>query len=388
MKILLVNSNPVVSRLTALSARKESVKLDEIKDISELKNSDYDIVFVDFESYSRELSTVLGNSNISKRVLFHTQDDREKPEIFNITILKPFLPSEVSAVLRERKIELEKNPPQEPEEEYLDLNELIAEKKDDLTPITLEDDKVKSQKKKEDIEVEPMPLIEDEIIEPKIEKEIEDKKDKIELEPTNIIDDKKLEEELLEELNQSKDKIEKIEKSPDLNIVELPREEARDESKLFELDIDDNKESSSDTNELFEVDSEVDSSDELKDELLNFDIDSKDEVDFDTNLEDKSTKILDGDEISNIKNLLNSEEIIDEDVSLEDVMTTTTPKEYIKLEKKTKKKKKKKAKKSIDNPKLSSEVITDTLRAMPIDDLRRLLLGTKIHITIEFPKEF
>ena len=34
MKILLVNSNPVVSRLTALSARKESVKLDEIKDIS------------------------------------------------------------------------------------------------------------------------------------------------------------------------------------------------------------------------------------------------------------------------------------------------------------------------------------------------------------------
>ena len=51
---------------------------------------------------------------------------------------------------------------------------------------------------------------------------------------------------------------------------------------------------------------------------------------------------MDGDEISNIKNLLNSEEIIDEDVSLEDVMTTTTPKEYIKLEKKTKKKKKRK----------------------------------------------
>ncbi len=423
MKILLVNSNPVVSRLTALSARKESVRLDEIKDISALKKSDYDIVFVDFESYTQELSNLLSNSDIPKRVLFYTQDDKEKPEIFNITILKPFLPSEVSAVLRERKIEIEENPPTE---EYTDLNKLIAEKKDDLAPInisekkdkTVESKKTKVEEKRDELELEPINLIEDEILEKKrdnIELEpitlikeetvesqkpkIEVKKRKNELEPITLIDDKITEEELLAEFSQSGDKLKKIEKSPDLGIVELSLEEAKDESKLFELDIDedstikdsglleiDNNKKSSDTNELLEIESRDNN---FKDEILDLDMDSKNEVNFDTPpKEQKSTKILDGDEISNIKSLLDSDKEIDKDISLEDVMTTTAPQVYTKVEKKNKKRKKRKAKKEIENKKLSSEIITDTLSALPIDDLRRLLLGTKIHITIEFPKEF
>ncbi len=45
MKILLINTNPVVSRLTALSARKEGVELDEVRDVSEIDNIDiYDII--------------------------------------------------------------------------------------------------------------------------------------------------------------------------------------------------------------------------------------------------------------------------------------------------------------------------------------------------------
>jgi len=433
MKILLVNNNPVVSRLTALSARKESVKVDEIKDISELKNSDYDIVFVDLESYSDTLSKALSNSNIQKRVLFHTQNERDNPKIFNLSIIKPFLPSEVSTILRDTKMEIDEKANQmEEEEEYLNIDELVAEKKDDLAPMT---------------------IIEEEII-------------------------KNEEENLLAELNQSKDKINKITKSPDLEIKEpvlLVTEEKKDVNKLFEPDNDDKK-STPNTNELFELDK----SNDLKDELLDFDLESKDEVSFDippkdekideeitleniitptapqkddntkvvnkdkiSNIEnllddeksdeeftleditiptapkkddntkvvenlsdneeiilenittpttpqkDDSTKILDQDEISNIKNLLNNDDKeSDEEITLESIMTTTAP--LVETPKKVKKKKKKKykmVKKSEDSEKLSSELITETLSAMPIDDLRRLLLGTKIHITIEFPNE-
>jgi hypothetical protein len=36
----------------------------------------------------------------------------------------------------------------------------------------------------------------------------------------------------------------------------------------------------------------------------------------------------------------------------------------------------------------SVEVLSQTLGAMPIDDLRRLLLGAEVNISIKFPKEF
>jgi len=37
--------------------------------------------------------------------------------------------------------------------------------------------------------------------------------------------------------------------------------------------------------------------------------------------------------------------------------------------------------------KSGSEVIIDSISSLPIDDLRRLLLGAEVHPTIKFPKE-
>ena len=344
MKILLVNSNPVVSRLTALSARKESVKLDEIKNISELTKNDYDIVFVDFESYIEELSNVLNKSNIQKRVLFYTQDDKSKPDVFNLSILKPFLPSEVSAVLRETKIEMEQKV-QEHKEEQLELDELIAEKKDDLKPINVEDDIVK-------------------IKEPKIDTKAEEKKEKevIDFEQIDLIKEE------FENDKNSKEKL--LDKSSDLNIIEeVSVEDIKNDIKLFEVDFKDDKKN-----------------DHNKDELLDFDIDSKNEIDLNNNIKAESTKILDEDEISNIKSLLNNDEHIDGNLSLEDIMTTTTQISDTKEEKKSKKKKReKKQKESVKES--GSKVIIDSLGSLPVDDLRRLLLGSEVHITIKFPKE-
>jgi len=344
MKILLINNNPVVSRLTALSARKESVKLDEIKDISELKESDYNIVFVDIESFNSEVANFLKDANISKRVCFYSQDNKDVNKIFNFEILKPFLPSEVSAIIRDTKIEMEKEEnldleigTKEPKEEHINLDELISTKKDDLEPI-------------------------------KIEKDI-------------IKDEKQIEEKLLDELNIPKEQIDEIKKEePKIELnknIEKPIKDEIADNELFELD-----NNTIEDSELFTIDTE-----KKIDKIFDFDAESKNEVNFDTQKDnsEESTKILDKDEINNIKNLLN-DETPNNDLSLDDIIekpiTLTEPIE----EKKSKKAKKIEDTKTKED-KIAVDVITDTIKAMPVEELRQLLRGTKIHITIEFPND-
>lgn len=67
MKILLINSNPVVSRLTALSARKEEIQVEEVQNINEVKNSKYDIVFVDSDSFNKNIENSISNITAQKK---------------------------------------------------------------------------------------------------------------------------------------------------------------------------------------------------------------------------------------------------------------------------------------------------------------------------------
>jgi len=105
---------------------------------------------------------------------------------------------------------------------------------------------------------------------------------------------------------------------------------------------------------------------------------------------DNNTAILDKNEISNIKNLLDDNSEIDENLSLDDFMSSTASvdgdkkaeiKSEATIETSKKRKKKKKLKKA------GSKVIVDSLGSLPVDELRRLLLGAEVQITIKFPKE-
>ncbi len=323
MRILLINSNPVVSRLTALSARKEGVPIDEIRDIADLKESDYNIVFIDSDSLNSEILTFLKKSNTKKRVIFHTQEDKDIDDIFNYTILKPFLPSEVSSILREAKMELDEEEYEQktPKEEYLNLNEIISTKKDDLAPLEIKEDKKFTVLKGN-------------------------------------------EEKLLKELKVSKSKKEdKLDLNLDLD---------------DDLLIKDDKEGTTTKSELFELDREEDKNKrDIQDEVLDLDKDSSSEVKFE---EKKDTKILDKEETLNIKSLLESEEPSDRNhLSLDDVVEPTTP--PIDMEIKEKKSEESK------RDEVVKRVLKDTVVSLPIEELRQLLRGTKIHITIEFPKE-
>ena len=68
MNILLINNNPVVSRLLTLCTRGEHIGLDEVKRIDDIKDVRYDILFVDDASYVDHIDVLLEDRRIRKKV--------------------------------------------------------------------------------------------------------------------------------------------------------------------------------------------------------------------------------------------------------------------------------------------------------------------------------
>ena len=97
MKILLINANPVVSRLLALCTRDESIILDEVKSVDAVKDTQYDLLFVNDASYVDQVNVLLENKRIRKKVFISY--DEEPVEGFDLTIKKPFLPSQIIEIL-------------------------------------------------------------------------------------------------------------------------------------------------------------------------------------------------------------------------------------------------------------------------------------------------
>jgi len=100
MNILLINSNPVVSRLISLCIRDEDTVFEELKDANLIVLDRYDIVFVDDASYVAGLRDILANLMIRKKVLLSSKSfDEDGLDYFDEMIKKPFLPSQITAVL-------------------------------------------------------------------------------------------------------------------------------------------------------------------------------------------------------------------------------------------------------------------------------------------------
>jgi len=398
MKILLINNNPVVSRLTALSARKENIEIDEIKNISELRASNYDIIFVDGESYNNDVSNIIRNSGVEKRVLFYSQGEEDTQSFFTQSILKPFLPSEVSEILRESKLSL--------------LKEKEEKKKEDSKKSVIFDDLVEGKREKE---LEVLNVVE--------------KKDKF---------DEKLEEAFpldIDGLSNNTTSEIQLEESDKKETKKYEKDMFTLDDDLFELD--DKKDTTKDINnidnmdsDLFELDKEI-KKDILDDNApLDFDLESKEEVDFESKTEkeievpkvdgikeeiklekepeitplkeiesNNMTKILDNTEISNIKDILDGKEgaesltavpaslmSIEKKITEEENFSDENSLDMESIEAFTTKKKKKNKNKSFE--KLSTgDAIAYTLNKLPVEDLRKLLRGAKINVSIEFPND-
>jgi len=97
MHILLINNNPVVSRLLSFCLKKETIVLEEIEDIESCKRDKYHIVFVDEALYDEKLQRLKDTMTIQKTVIFtHTLMDSSH---FDVAIQKPFLPSQILEIV-------------------------------------------------------------------------------------------------------------------------------------------------------------------------------------------------------------------------------------------------------------------------------------------------
>ena len=440
MKILLINNNPVVSRLTALSARKENVELDEIRTISELKASKYDIIFVDGESYNNDVSNIIRNSGVEKRVLFYVQGGDEHQSIFTKTILKPFLPSEVSEILRDTKVTILKSKEKSKEKKkeknvnFSDLAEENSQK--DLEVLNIIENKEPTQQKKTTKETEALialasvatavsvdaSLTDDKSVKEKLD--LEDvKKETLEIKKDSF--DEKLEEafpmksedeiKVAEVVKKDTPKIEINSKKDmfdlddDIFDLDNTKETKMSDSNLFELDEKKDALNNKIDNDLFEIDKEI-KKDILEDAPLDFDIESKDEVSFESKkieIEPKTTpkietKILDNHEIANIKDIIDekdgAENLTEIPTSLMSIQEKNEDKKEEKIieDKKVIKEKEKEKEKVLEKSystennfgQLSTgDAMAHTLSKLPVEDLRKLLRGAKVNISIEFSNE-
>lgn len=100
MNILLLNTNPVVSRLIALCLRDDEHLLEEVEDTLLAKRGEYDIVFVDDLSYVNEVARALEKLTIKNKVYLSSERAADAMlENFDEVIKKPFLPSQIIAVI-------------------------------------------------------------------------------------------------------------------------------------------------------------------------------------------------------------------------------------------------------------------------------------------------
>ncbi len=101
MHILLVNTNPVVSRLMFLIlASDKSIMLDEVSEIELGTEVYYDILFIDEKCCStEERRSLLRRVHARKKILFATSRERDLEGVDRV-IRKPFLPSEITSAIQ------------------------------------------------------------------------------------------------------------------------------------------------------------------------------------------------------------------------------------------------------------------------------------------------
>ena len=129
MNILLINDNPVVSRMLTLCTRGEHIGLDEVKRVEDMKDVRYDILFVDDASYVDHIDALLDDGSIRKKV-FISYDD-EKVKGFDKTIKKPFLPSQIMKVI-----------------ESVDMSEIIEDNEEEnisIFPLSTEEEIIEEE---------------------------------------------------------------------------------------------------------------------------------------------------------------------------------------------------------------------------------------------------
>ena len=93
MKILLLNENPVVTKLVTLSTQKTSDELEIITNLQDLKSQNYDLFAVDDALYTQEIFDEVKEKINFINSLYICSRDAETVDGFTEILRKPFLPT-------------------------------------------------------------------------------------------------------------------------------------------------------------------------------------------------------------------------------------------------------------------------------------------------------
>jgi len=91
MKIVLINKNPVVSKLIELSIKDTDYKIIETEDIN-IINEDYDLFIIDDSCYNADMEQIISNKNVI--LLTNIKKFSDESHTFK-TLPKPFLPTQL-----------------------------------------------------------------------------------------------------------------------------------------------------------------------------------------------------------------------------------------------------------------------------------------------------
>jgi hypothetical protein len=100
MDILLINTNPVVSRIIALCSKDLDANI-AIKDsLQEDDLNSFNTIFIDDNLYNEEMANILKSTHLGKRVLLKSKNFELKDDVlFDYVVDKPFLPSKIIEIL-------------------------------------------------------------------------------------------------------------------------------------------------------------------------------------------------------------------------------------------------------------------------------------------------
>ncbi|MDD3342698.1 MAG: hypothetical protein PHR87_03895 [Sulfurospirillaceae bacterium] len=107
MRLLLINNNPAVSRLLKLSVEKAGHEMDEFEEYGLVPLKSYDVIMVDNELYDENEVIALKEQTHCDYCIYVCQRGAIKPDSINVTLEKPFLPTDFLAMLEKVKNVLE-----------------------------------------------------------------------------------------------------------------------------------------------------------------------------------------------------------------------------------------------------------------------------------------
>jgi len=101
MNVLLVNNDPVVSKLVTLSTLKTGDRLDIAEHIDEVRDGSYDLLILEMGLFTPEALEAINDKAIYAHSIYITTRDSEATELFEKTLYKPFLPTELLVMLHQ-----------------------------------------------------------------------------------------------------------------------------------------------------------------------------------------------------------------------------------------------------------------------------------------------